>query len=69
MPPRNRAVASETVTAQDMHVAAMMEHLLSTSSCSAAEGIKRNQPLFASGSLAWQFGDKQEAPNQSSQLC
>lgn len=56
------------MTAQDIHAAAMIEHPLSTRSCSAAEGVKMNKPLLASGNLAWQFEDKWKAANQNSQL-
>lgn len=64
IPPKNRAVASETMAAQDIRSAAMIEPVLSTRSCSA-EGEDETAAV-SSGSLAQQFRDKQEAALQSS---
>lgn len=65
IPPKNRAVASETVAAQDIRAATMIEPVLSTRSRSAAEGKDEAAPLL-SGSLARLFGDEREAAHQSS---
>lgn len=52
------------MAAQDIRSAAMVEPVLSTRSCSA-EGEDETAAV-SSGSLARQFGDKQEAALQSS---
>lgn len=43
IPSRSRAIASESITAQDMVAKTVIEHLLSARSHSAVVGIKRIQ--------------------------